>query len=541
MTHIDNQIGRDRSPLLLWIFWVTLSVVPLLAYASPLWQNILSDTPIADLVWIPVLAIGWATWGIFTGDYFNPDDSELNGILGVSLSLLVGLVVVLGPERWPTFFVYDHGGLLLWPIWILAMTWIFWGIEATRKVSAPLIYLILVWPPIFQSLANHTQTVLVRWAIAMLQMLTKHFAWIRAAQINGTFNVSYRGHAVLVIVAQACSGADSLLGAAIVIPVIWFMLNGSRWVKSLLSTIALVGALILNWVRLALIVSAVHILGPHVTFSYIHPVLGFVLFALLAFGLSLLLKPFGLTMPTLTRSKNMRTAGWGRVISATVVAGVVSILLAPLFSLPKGTFGNPKPISQYNVVNFLPSLPQFTKNPVYYANESSVLGPNSATEADLYFMPSNDRQALVELWSTASASALATYGFHDCLLYHGDNIQSSQSFQLVPGVIATAYAVTLPPIHVGGKGNTYVDIEWSDAFKTPRGIRYLRWSIAAFPSTRPNPTNIRLTKLKLDSLTPVQAMTAPATQGTWNGTILKTKMVLIALAREIFHLSVKNG
>lgn len=540
MIRTEPQANLKRPLIVLWALWVVVSTVPLLAYASPLWQNILADTPIADLIWIPLLAIGWASWSLFTGEFTNPDDSELNGILGMSLAVMTGLALVLGPARWPSFFVYNHGGLLLWPVWILAMTWLFWGLEATRKVAAPLLYLILVWPPIFETLSNHTQSVLVRWAVSILELLSQHVQWLHSTSIAGTFLVGYGTQQVLVVVAQACSGADSLLGAAIVIPVIWFMLKGTEWHKTLLSTIALVGALVLNWLRLALIVLSVHVLGPKITFAYIHPVLGFVLFALLAVLLVVLLNPLSLGMPSVRRSQSVRYAGWGRIAGAIAMSIVVFVLLDPLFSLPQGTFGNPKPVSRYNVRTFLPAIPQFVQTSVYHANESSVLGPHSATQADLYITPVTGRQTLVEMWSTASANALATYGFHACLLYHGDNIQSVQSFQLIPGVVATAYAVVLPPDHVGGARSTYVDIEWSDAVKTTSGVRYMRWSIAAFPQTVPEPSNLRGAMVKLDPLSAVQAMTAPATQGTWNSQVLKTKTVLIALAKELLVTSLKE-
>lgn len=539
MTGTEIHIHHKHSLSILWILWAVVSIFPLLAYASPLWQNVLADTPIADLIWIPILALGWATWSILTGDFNRPDDSELNGILGLTLAVVVGLALVLGPVRWPTFFVFNHGGLLLWPLWILAMTWIFWGIEATRKVVAPLLYLVLVWPPIFEAIANKTQTVLVRWAVAVLNDLSHHVSWLHSAQIAGTFGVNYHGQNILVVVAEACSGADSLVGAAIVMPVIWFMIQGGNGKKALLSGISLFGALILNWIRLAVIVLCVHILGPAITFRYIHPVLGFILFALLAVLLVSLLKPFNLHMPKLQVSSTVRFAGLGRVSGALIVSGILFFLLRPLFTLPQGTFGNPSPVKQYHVATFLPSLPQFQKSPAYYANESSVLGPHSATQADLYVMPGSGKEALVEMWSTANASRLATYGFHACLLYHGDNIQASQSFQLVPGVVATAYAVSLPPRTVGGRRSVYVDIEWSDAVKTSQGIRYQRWSIASFPASTPNPTNLHPAS-HLKSLTAIQAMTAPGTHGSWPNSILHTKAMLIALASEMFHASLRS-
>ncbi len=523
-----------------WILWMIVSVVPLLAYASPLWNNLLADTPIADLIWIPIIALGWALWNILSGDPLQPDDGEINLILGGMLAIITGTALVLAPERWPALFVHNHAGLLLWPFWILAMTWLFWGLAATRAILAPLTYLLLVWPPIFQALANATQNVLVHWAVGVLTFLSHHVQWLAPSLPAGTFSVWYHSRPVLVVVAQACSGADSLLGSAIVIPVLWFAFKGSLRNKILISLIALIGALIINWIRLAVIVLSVHIIGPGITFSYIHPVLGFLLFAILAAALMLLCRPFGLTIPPVSSAVHLRKPEWGRMGSAVILAGIIFLLLWPLFSLPEGSFGNPSSVPVFNPRTFLPRLTAFIQTPVYYANESSVLGLGSATQADMYSMQSGTGQALVEMWSTPSATKLATYGFHACLLYHGDSLSAVQSFQLVPGVIATAYGVTLPPNYVGGARSTYVDIEWSDAVTVHGHIRYMRWSIAAFPGNKPSLPKGFGTQSSMEPLSVVQSMVAPASQGHWSPTLLKTRTTLIAIARKIFHQSLKT-
>ena len=540
MTRVEKPAAPRITPLL-WVLWILVSIAPLMAYASPLWNNLLADTPIADLVWIPIIALGWAMWNIVTGDRNAPDDSELNIILGGILAVMTGLALVLVPERWPAFFVYDHAGLLLWPFWILAMSWLFWGLPSTRKIAAPLVYLLLVWPPIFEGLANATQSILVRWAIGVLTLFAQHVSWLAPTAATGTFSVLYHHQPFLVVVAQACSGADSLLGSAIIIPAMWFMFRGRVRSKIWLSLIALVGALVLNWVRLAIIVVAVHLLGPYLTFTYIHPVLGFVLFALLAVGLMLLFRPFRLTLPRVTHDSPLRLPGWGRVGSAVVLSGLVLGFLWPLFSLPRGSFGNPSPVAAYDVRTFLPSLPTLAKTSVYYANESSVLGIGSATQADMYSMRAGSGQALVEMWSTPNATALATYGFHACLLYHGDTLRAVQSFQLVPGVIATAYAVELPPNQVGGPRSTYVDIEWNDAITVHGHIHYMRWSIAAFPQTTPAMPALTSTGHPLQALSPIQAMVAPASQGQWSPTALRTRTNLVALAQDIFAQSLHSA
>ena len=70
----------------LWMLWMVTSAAPLIAYASPLWQNLLADTPIADLIWIPVLAFGWAMWNIQMAPSQAEDDRELDLILGAGFA-----------------------------------------------------------------------------------------------------------------------------------------------------------------------------------------------------------------------------------------------------------------------------------------------------------------------------------------------------------------------------------------------------------------------------------------------------------------------
>lgn len=537
MTTISVQ-STMRGRAGLWVLWILTATAPLIAYASPLWQNLLADTPIADLIWIPILAFGWAMWNIQVAPPHRADDRELDLVLGAGLALLTGMMLVVGPERWPSFFVFDHGGLLLWPLWLLATTWLFWGLHTTRPLIAPMLYLLLVWPPIFEGVANATQNILVRWAVSVLTLVSHQVAWLRPVQANvfGTFAVTYHGAPVLVVVAQACSGADSLLTAAIVLPVIWFLLQGAWTGKAWLSGIALLGALVLNWIRLAIIVTCVHVLGPGITFGFIHPVLGFVLFALLAIFIGLLFRPFHLTAPLVHRDLSSVRRGWTPIATAMVLAAGTLFLIWPLMGLPKGAFGNPERLTQFHARSFLPTLPAFRQFGVYYANESSILGPGSATQADSYVSASAGGQVTVEMWSTPNSGLLASYGFRNCLLYHGDDLTAVRSFQLVPGVVATAYAVSLPPAQVGGARSTYVDIEWSDAVLVGASVHYLRWSIASFPGQSPLLSDSAVFG-SVASLTPVQAMMAPAAHGAWTRNTRRAEATLTYLAQMIFHRS----
>jgi exosortase/archaeosortase family protein len=504
--------GRVRTSLLVW---AVLLLAPMAGYAMPLWQNALADTPVAYLIWIPILAIAWAAWNLASIPEPYPDDRELNALVGGVGAILVGIILAVGPERWPVALVYYGGGLLLWPLWALAITWLLFGIGVTRRVLAPFIYWLLGWPPIFTWIADRTQGLLVAWAIDALNVFGHWVSWIHPSFPSGNFLVAHGAQWVGVVIAQACSGADSLLGAAILLPLIFAMLKGPWRGALALSIIALIGALILNWARLLILLASVHWIGPQFTFGWLHPVLGFVLFALLGIVLALLTGPFGLTFGAVPGWRPVLSLpGRTRISMATVVSAGLAWSLLPLFQLPAGNAGNPRPVPTAQLIQLMPPVPGFSKTIVYRANESSVLGPESSTLADLYRTPSG-ASVLVEIWSTPNIGSLESYGFRDCLVYHGDNIIAQHSFLLPTGLPATAYGVQLPPLQVGGASASYVDVEWTSAIKTPSGIRYLRWSVATFPTP---PSVWPPTVAKASPGSPVSGLTAvglPPDQGRW--------------------------
>ncbi|WP_430626429.1 hypothetical protein [Sulfobacillus thermotolerans] len=90
---------------------------------------------------------------------------------------------------------------------------------------------------------------------------------------------------------------------------------------------------------------------------------------------------------------------------------------------------------------------------------------------------------------------------------------------------------------MGGPRSTYVDIEWTDSVKQPDGVRYLRWSLAAFPASAPSLASS--SPIRLEPLTVSEAMVAPRTHGTWTGAIATTKTNLITMAERILHQSLQ--
>ncbi|AEJ40066.1 hypothetical protein TPY_1886 [Sulfobacillus acidophilus TPY] len=520
--------------------WTLLSVWPMLFYAQPLWQNALADTPIAYLIWIPILSMAWAWWNLGTIDTDYTDDIELDLLAGGIATVVTGFLLAFGPVRWPSTFVYQHAGLLLWPFWSLSLAWIILGLGSTRYLLAPLSYLFLAWPAIFGWIATMTQNILVTWAIGALNLLAERVPWLVKGTPVGTFYVQHGTSWSGVVVAQACSGADSLLGAAILLPLILTVLKGPRYRLMIMVVFTLIGALVINWLRLFIIVASAHWIGASWTFRYVHPLLGFLLFAGLSASLVLLAGKLRLSVPNTWNRTSLPGITRSRLIVSTLLAALLFAALVPFLNLPPGYFGKPLRVSSDRLTTLMPPLPGFTKIPKYYANESSLLGPGSATQADLYITP-DGAQVLAEVWSTPSAGNLASYGFRNCLLYHGESIVAQWSFGLAPGIAATAYAVTLPPESYGQKGATYLDVEWTDAIHGVFGVRYQRWSVATFPlASALWPPTIRQQSFH-PALLGLDAMVAPPTVGHWPTTLLTNRTDLIHFADSLFRMDRKNA
>ncbi len=508
------QAGSERAlggrPLALFL-WAVLSLAPMAGYAQPLWQNALADTPVADLVWIPLLATVWGVWNLGSMTERYADDGEVNLFLGGLLLLTAGFLLALGVARWPVTFVYDHTGLLIWPLWALGLAWLFFGIGVTPRLLGPLAYLLLAWPPFFNPIVDATQRVLTHWALAALNLAAVHIMWLRPAEPAGNFIVLHAGTWYGVVIAQACSGADSLLGAAVLLPLLLTLFRGGLWSRAASVVGALVGALVINWLRLFFLVGSLHWWGPDITFTVLHPVLGFILFALLALGLMAGAPLLGLKPRQWPRVTSLRLPGKARALTGFVVSAALFVILLPLFRLPLGTLANPLPVRSSQPSAMLPPVPGFHSSVVYRFNESSVLGNGAYTIAKEY-VNHVGAFAVVEVWSTPDHNALLSYNFDNCLVYHGNDVLARRALTLGNGLPVVAYAISLPPDFVGGPRLEYVDLEWQMAVGTPSGVRYLRWSVAAFPGSLAGWPD---TPLRMAPLAGLEAVSVPASEGIW--------------------------
>lgn len=514
--------------------WLLIAVVPCLPYLRPLWQGALADTPVADLVWVPVIGLVWIMLSLRDSPGYL-DDVEMNVLFGLTLMAMAGVAFVLGPERWLFTFIGNSDGLIVWPIWVLGSVWLLFGLGATRQVALPIAYLWLAWPPLFTSIVSYSQTVLVPAAIGALKLFARAVPWLRPTGAPGTFTVVHGISTTAIYVSSACSGADSLIAVAIVLPLLLARLRGSIAGRSLLVASAAVGAFLFNLLRLVLLISAVRVTGPGFALGVLHPVLGFLLFALLLMLLGRLGRLLGLRPDTAPEPfSRLHLPGLRRLGLSLAGAAILGLVLWPLVPVFGGSPPGVVAMRSGPLIDAMPQIPGFRRVLVGTYDDSSILGPGSVSTAVAYSNPQG-AYVLAEFWRTPNISTLETYGYQDCLLYHGNQVLATWPFQIAPGIPAVAYAVRRPA-PPGGRPSEAVDVEWTVAARTGGRLEYIRIALAA-PAEDAAAWG-RAYRAPLPPVdTSVSAFGLPPQDGSFPGTVLGTVRAVARFAQR-YHTAI---
>ena len=464
---------RRRNGSLAWIYaWAIGSTLPLIPYATPLWSGALADTPYAYLVWIPVFAFTWAGWQLRRALSYN-DDAELNGIMGIPMLLLAGSLLVAGISIWQYYFVGQSAGLLIWPLWALGLAWLVFGVGVTKYLIRPLAYLWLCWPPLYSSIVSITNPVLEDFANRFVTDLAHKFSWLAASSPVGVYLVMFHRQSVTVYVTSVCSGADSLLAVVILLPIVLVTFTGSLWKKSLSILFAAFLALLANWLRLAVIIFSIHVLGPNFSLGILHPVLGILLFIAMVASVVKFSHWLGLENRKFKKGQTIRTPGRVRVSMSILSVSALTVLLWPLYQGAPGTDHTPIPVASNVLPKLMPKVLGWSVNPIGNYDAASILGPGAVSTAVTYRSIYGD-QVLSEWWWTYQPISLQGYTEHDCLLFHGAQIIDQRPLSIAPGITATVYTVLLAPAAIGSPRNLYLDTVYTYSVRYHGRVAFIR-------------------------------------------------------------------
>jgi exosortase len=255
------------------------------------------ETPLADLVLVPPLAAVL----LVAASRRHPYVASLR--LGRLDLLIGGLLVVaalaclfVGPVYWSKYFWAARLDLLTLPLFAAAGVALLFGSRALVPLWFPLAFLLLAWPLPYLAVLEHV----LEWFTQTTASAVAHVNDVAgiASAVAGSggsrYVVMHAGHQIVVSVASACSGVNSLVGFGVIgAAAVWFIRGGI--VRRLL-WLACGACLVwgLNVVRIVVVLLVANRLGEHAAFDVLHPVAGIIALNV-AFLVALSLLPlFGL-------------------------------------------------------------------------------------------------------------------------------------------------------------------------------------------------------------------------------------------------------
>lgn len=445
------------------------------------------QTPLAYLGLVPVIALGlgwyWAVRRPATGPYDLRLDFALGRLLGFVLVLAALLIGVVVPMTSGLDFWLLRVDLLSLPIFSAGVIALLFGVRQLWNVRFAVLFLFLAWPAPYLAVLADGMTVSVDATIGVLSVIAAVVPL--AAPIGGSdglFMIGRGDDTIPVAIASACSGANSVVGFALVGVALFAILRGPirRRVAWLAAGIVLTW--LLNVVRIEMIFLVGAIATPQLALNVLHPIAGIIVFnvglvvMLLVAGRFGLQVRFGDRVPTVERTsaalpRHGRLAAAAAVLAATLVLGLVNATYAGFQPLG-GDQGLPA------ISGFQPGrawVPDWTSRQVAdYTHGRQFFGEDSTWTRSVYSpLASASMRANVPVYvdviNTDDAATLAGYSVESCYSFHGYVVESAQRIELASGLDASLRSYADP------RGQTdWTILTWEWPVQQGGGIRYER-------------------------------------------------------------------
>lgn len=418
-----------------WVLlWAVFSIVPVIPYTFPLFQQSLSNSPTAYLIWIPVMAFFWAGWSFHQMPAQHTQSAQSTW-LAVFLCLGTGFLLYASMEFWPHWAIPEGVGLLLWPFWALFMFWILFGWRSLRRVINPLLYLFLVWPPLYLKIIGIVNPGLAYITVHMVYWFARQTNWVHMRASSTLLDVHAPGDWVTIQISNACSGSDSVLALLVLFPVMLVLFRTSFIQKVMMVVGGAVLAFLFNVIRIWLIIAGLHWFGYRFAFDILHPVLGSVFFVLiivvlLYFGSRRAVSHPVATVPIAIHPGRLRAG-----LAAVLTAGL-TVSLFPLYLWSVGSELNPLFVSTTDLASLLPTIPSYRHR--------------VSSQANLHVGPKSDRRSLSEEYASASGNKVVvhltwTNRLSQSVAGPGHPLNAvilmSQTVVIRPGLLGTSYLV----------------------------------------------------------------------------------------------------
>lgn len=495
---------------------------------STLLRTLGVETPLAYLGLVPAISLVLVARRARTRPGEPPiHDRQVDWIIGLPLLLTSALMSVFLPVQLSTTFWVWRIDLLTLPIFVAGAVTLLFGTRSLWRLRLPIAFLLLAWPLPYTHVLLHQMDAFTGATLVGVRAALKvvPVAHPLATGDGSLFQIAHGAKGFPVSVASACSGANGVVGFALVGLAFLTEVKGPRLLKALWLLTGLAIVWVLNVARIVAIFAAGKAWGQDVAIDGLHPVLGLVLFNVGVFAMILLLGRFRLSFDLAApapASSPARVADSGAApaggadgaggpgasaasvpppapapAKAAVPRARLAVAVVLAFGLLCGLANSG--LASFDRVANLDGSPRISS---FLAHPARPLGWRATKIARYpwarrFFGSSSDwwrfdyswdgitaspfktrTHIIADVVTTSDASTLATYGVQACYQFHGYGIRSVRTVDL-SGISATAISYYNTAIH-----SEWTSVSWNWPVETPHGKRYERVTLMINSSAR---------------------------------------------------------
>ena len=280
---------------------VAIIVATLAAYhftLASMFDFLRLDTPLAYLPLLPLFCLGIAVVTARRWEHApRPiQDRQIDFLVGIPMVVVALLLITLAPVIASAYYWTDRADVLSLALFAAGATIIGYGITWFWRLKASFIFLVLMWPALYLHLMAGVMQQFANWTNAALAQIVHVLPiGVSLGGQPGLLIVNQAHAAPLQIsVGTACSGANSVLGFALIGGAILTTMGGGKGRKLLWWVTGLVLTFVLNIVRLVSILALAAWGHPGLALGGYHAVIGLILFAVATTIMLFALPWFGL-------------------------------------------------------------------------------------------------------------------------------------------------------------------------------------------------------------------------------------------------------
>jgi len=441
------------------------------------------DSPLAYLGLIPFIAVGiaWFTARPGVGE-MEVHDRYLDRIIGVPLVVIPVLALMVLPAQLSTYFWVWRIDLLTMPLFVAGCIALVLGTRTLIRVRLGVLWLFAAWPVPYQYALQHGLEPFTGLTIRALRFATSFLTFATLTGGEGTFTIDGPGQPFDVVVASACSGANSLVGFLIVGGAVAMVSRGTRRSKLLWVATGTAMVWAFNVVRIMVIFWVGDVWGERTAIDVFHPYIGLVFFSVVVTTMMLVAPRFGITMGrpkagavSLASSVDGGARRWMAAGAAVLVlasfTGVLDDQLRVVDPVA-GALGAPRLGEFRDTATRMEGfdgveIDRFDWTQRFFGSDSDWTryefdGPGTVDLAATI-------PIIADVVTTSDVQTFNDFGVEACYRFHGYEVDNDRRVDLGSGVTGNLLTWNDPESPI-----TWTTVYWHWPVSTPEGTRYQR-------------------------------------------------------------------